>query len=165
MRLVPIFLATLLLGACAGHPVQSPSQPTPPPKAAAEKTKPPARAPSASPVAPPKHAGPSIHFATGSFRIDEDARRLLRDIAGKLKGDIRADVTLVGHTDDLGSTEFDIALAQRRVEAVAAELVALGVSSRQIRRVSYGNEAAAKPCASAACRQAQRRVDVIYSGD
>jgi outer membrane protein OmpA-like peptidoglycan-associated protein len=115
---------------------------------------------------PPPDPASNIFFASGSDTITTAGRLQLSAIAEKMKTKPRADVTLIGHTDDAGSSEFNLALAQRRVEAVAAELQALGISSRQIRRVSYGNEASgAYTCASASCRQNERRVELRWSSD
>ena len=115
---------------------------------------------------PPPDPANNIFFASGSDTITPAGRRQLSLIAEKMKSKPRADVTLIGHTDDAGSSEFNLALAQRRVEAVATELQSFGISSRQIRRVSYGNEASgAYTCASASCRQNERRVELRLSGD
>jgi outer membrane protein OmpA-like peptidoglycan-associated protein len=123
-------------------------------------------APPAAVEPPPPDPASNIFFASGSDTITPAGRRQLSLIAEKMKSKPRADVTLIGHTDDAGSSEFNLALAQRRVEAVAAELQSFGISSRQIRRVSYGNEASgAYTCASASCRQNERRVELRWSGD
>lgn len=161
-------LPALFVAACAGtppkpsamparaHPAAAPALPTTAPAASHPREK--------TPVREEKPAiGDNIFFATGSVRIDEQGRRLLREVVATLKADPRTNITLVGHTDDLGSTEFNIALAQRRVEAVADELAAMGASPRQLRRISYGNEAAPRVCTTPACRQDQRRVEIRYS--
>lgn len=115
---------------------------------------------------PPPDPESNIFFDSGADRIGPVGQRLLQKVAEKLKGKPREDVTLVGHTDDAGSSEFNIALAQKRVEAVAAELQALGVSPRQIRHISYGNEASGPhTCATARCRQNERRVELRLSGN
>ena len=116
------------------------------------------------PAPPPPDPASNIFFASSSDQINPAGKRLLKGVAEKLKGKPRADVTLVGHTDDAGSTEFNIALAQRRVDAVASELESLGVSSRQIRCVSYGDEAPGSiSCAQEICRQQKRRVELKLS--
>ena len=108
----------------------------------------------------------SVFFPIGSNDITNAGRRLLQDIAERMKGRPRMYVTLIGHTDDAGSAEFNIALAQRRVDTVSNELVSLGVSVRQIRRISYGDEAGGGlSCGTEACRQQKRRVELRVSND
>ncbi len=115
---------------------------------------------------PPPDPGSNIFFAPGLDQVSPAGQRQLQLMAEKLKGKPREDITLIGHTDDAGSSEFNIALAQKRVEAVAAELQSLGVSPRQIRRISYGNEASGPhTCASARCRQNERRVELRLSAE
>jgi peptidoglycan-associated lipoprotein len=107
-----------------------------------------------------------VFFPIGSNDITNAGRRLLQDIADRMKGRPRMHVTLIGHTDDAGSAEFNIALAQRRVDTVSSELISLGVSVRQIRRISYGDEAGGGlSCSTEACRQQKRRVELRVSDD
>ncbi len=108
----------------------------------------------------------SVFFPIGSNDITNPGHRLLQDVAERIKGKPRMHVTLIGHTDDAGSAEFNIALAQRRVDTVSSELISLGVSGRQIRRISYGDEAGGGlSCATETCRQQKRRVELRLSDD
>ena len=107
----------------------------------------------------------SIYFTAASDRMEPGSRRRLQEIAERLKGRRRAEVTLIGHSEDKGSSEFGVALAQRRVDAVADALEGLGVPARKIRRISYGNEAAAAECLTEDCRQQLRRVDIRINGE
>lgn len=168
-------LAALLLGACTGMPAAPPARDTsatetrPAPRASTRRAQPaiatPERArPGLVAEPPPPDPASNIFFASGSDRIGPAGRRLLQEMADKLKGKVRVDITLVGHTDDAGSTEFNISLAQKRVEAVANELESMGVSPRQIRRISYGNEASGPTtCGTTICRDRERRVELRLS--
>lgn len=104
----------------------------------------------------------NVYFAAGSTEIDARGRSTLQAWAEKLKANRDQRVALTGHTDHLGSREYNISLGQKRVEEVLRELISLGVWSRQIvRRTSYGNEAVKTPaCRSAECRQTLRRVEL-----
>lgn len=104
----------------------------------------------------------AIFFASGSSRLDADGERKLQRHAARLKTDPKLSVTLVGHTDDLGSRSYNIAIAEQRTTAVAGQLLAAGVRRTQIRRYSMGHEKAAEACRTAACRQKMRRVDLIF---
>lgn len=123
---------------------------------------------STTPIEPGEPALPdtvnSLFFTAGSASLSPEGRRLIQTLAERLKENRRVTVTLVGHSDDTGSTEFDIAMAQRRVDAAAGEFQKAGVLSRQIRRISYGNEAVKTPCTTETCRQRERRVDLVIEG-
>ncbi|HEX5801733.1 MAG TPA: OmpA family protein [Azospira sp.] len=103
-----------------------------------------------------------IYFASGASRIDADGLRKLQLHGARLKDDAKLVVTLVGHTDHLGSRSYNIAIAEQRTTAVASQLLAAGARRTQIRRYSMGNEKVAGGCRTAACRQQMRRVDLIY---
>lgn len=174
-------LSCVLLTSCASSPPLasnnsgSMAQPAARPAATATKSNPPrtviaAARPTLPPLQtlepPPPDPESNIFFDSGSDRISAAGQRLLQKVAEKLKGKPREDITLIGHTDEAGSSEFNIALAQKRVEAVAEVLQSLGVSPRQIRHISYGNEASGPHiCATARCRQNERRVELRLSGN
>lgn len=103
----------------------------------------------------------AIYFAHDSSELPSSARRQLQLVATQFKSGGRKPLTLIGHTSELGSPEFSIALAQRRVEAVANELERLGVPARHIRRISYGSEAEDRNCSAASCEHLDRRVDIV----
>ncbi|KFB69369.1 MAG: Peptidoglycan-associated lipoprotein precursor [Candidatus Accumulibacter vicinus] len=81
----------------------------------------------------------------------------------KLKENPQLVVILVGHTDNLGSAAYNLAVADRRTEAVSDRLRALGVARNQIRRQPVGSEKNSKlKCDSEACRRTMRRVELVY---
>ncbi len=73
-----------------------------------------------------------------------------------------AKVLLEGYTDPRGSREYNIALGERRANAVAAELKANGASADQIRQVSFGAEKLASPGHTEADYALDRRVHLVY---
>jgi len=103
----------------------------------------------------------SIFFAPGAAKINAAGTAKLREHAVRLKANPRLMVTLVGHTDHLGSRSYNLAIAEQRTAAVAEQLASLGVRRTQIRHYGIGNEKAST-CRSADCRQRMRRVDLIY---
>ena len=108
-------------------------------------------------------ASRTVYFAFGDATIDGQAAEVLRQNAQKLKEDPQLVVVLVGHTDNLGSAAFNLAVADRRTEAVSDRLRALGVARNQIRRLPVGSEESTKTkCDSEGCRRTMRRVDLIY---
>jgi outer membrane protein OmpA-like peptidoglycan-associated protein len=103
-----------------------------------------------------------IFFASNATGVDEAGRRKLRAHAERLKANRRLNVTLVGHTDHLGSRSYNLAIAERRTAAVAEVLTSLGVGRTQIRRYGVGSEKLGPPCQTSECRGRMRRVDLIY---
>src|SRR3569623_1221549 len=88
----------------------------------------------------------------------------LNDPASPLaqRGDVR--VTLEGHTDERGSREYNIALGERRANAVRDMMTLLGVSAGQISTVSYGEERPAMLGSDESAYAKNRRVEIVYAG-
>ena len=67
-----------------------------------------------------------------------------------------------GNTDDRGTAEYNLALGQRRSEAVKRALISQGVSESQIEAVSFGKEKPANPAQTEAAFKENRRADFVY---
>ena len=141
----------------AGADTESPlkSQPqahrTPVPPAIAEPTE-------------PEFKGPQVVFAPGSSEVPRTASPTLDDVAVKLKSDPLVNVVLVSHTEDLGSSEFSVAVATRCAQAVSQALIKRGARPSQIRMQPRGHsKTAARQCTTAACKKQMRRVDIVMS--
>ncbi len=107
----------------------------------------------------------SIYFDYDSFVVKEEYRPILEAHAGYLLAKKDAHVILQGNTDDRGSREYNLALGQKRAEAVRKALAVLGVSDAQLEAVSFGEE---KPRAEGDTEEAyaeNRRVDVVYTDE
>lgn len=104
----------------------------------------------------------SIFFLPASAVVDAAGQRKLVEHAARLKADPSRSVTLVGHTDDLGSPSYNLAIAEQRINAVFAILRAQGVPVTQLRRYGMGSEAMSRACRSAECRALMRRVELDY---
>ena len=85
----------------------------------------------------------TVYFDYDRSEIREDARAALRQNADKLNAGNLGTVTVEGHCDERGSTEYNLALGERRANAVKRYLVDLGVPSNNLRTVSFGEERAA----------------------
>jgi outer membrane protein OmpA-like peptidoglycan-associated protein len=70
--------------------------------------------------------------------------------------------TLVGHTDDLGSASYNLAIAEQRVSSVYQLLRKHGVPRKQLLRYAVGREKVARACGSRECRAKMRRVEFVY---
>ncbi len=108
-------------------------------------------------------AGPNIvYFDYDSFEIKSEYVPVLENQANYLRADAKRKAMLEGHTDERGGREYNLALGQRRSEAVAKRLVLLGVSGNQIEAVSFGKEKPAVEGSSEASWAKNRRVEVKY---
>ncbi|KGY12818.1 lipoprotein [Vibrio tubiashii] len=82
----------------------------------------------------------TIYFAFDNSTIAGDYEEMLAAHAAYLTKDPALKVKIEGHADERGTPEYNIALGERRAEAVAKYLQALGVQADQIDVVSYGEE-------------------------
>lgn len=82
----------------------------------------------------------TIYFAFDNSTIAGDYEEMLAAHAAYLSKNPALRVTIEGHADERGTPEYNIALGERRAQAVANYLQALGVQADQISIVSYGEE-------------------------
>ncbi|MGM0449939.1 MAG: peptidoglycan-associated lipoprotein Pal [Pseudomonadota bacterium] len=104
----------------------------------------------------------TIYFDFDSSEIRRESRSVLEAHAAYLAEDEDASVVLEGHTDERGSSEYNMALGERRAESVARFLRVNDVSEDQIETVSYGEE---KPAVDESDEEAwaeNRRVEINY---
>ena len=124
----------------------------------------------AKPVLDPKDpksplAERKVLFDYDSFAIRDEYRTLLENHAQYLKDNKQVKVILQGNTDERGSPEYNIALGQRRAEAVMQALSLLGVPDGQMEAVSFGEE---KPIAEGhdeAAWSQNRRTEIAYPNE
>jgi len=104
-----------------------------------------------------------FYFGTNLSDITALSYGGLNAHAQYLKGNSQAKLQISGHTDERGTREFNLALGERRANAVARYLVGLGVPAGQLSVVSYGKE---KPAADGSDEEAwakNRRVELDYT--
>jgi peptidoglycan-associated lipoprotein len=104
----------------------------------------------------------SVYFDLDSYTVKSSDQATLSAHASYLKSNKEQKIIIQGNTDDLGTTEYNLALGQKRSEAVRKVLSLLGVSESQMEAVSFGKE---KPKASGtddASRSENRRADIVY---
>jgi peptidoglycan-associated lipoprotein len=103
-----------------------------------------------------------VYFSFDSAEILPESQTIISKNARVLTGNTRIITQLEGHTDERGSREYNIALGERRANAVRQAMIATGVSPQQIRVVSYGEE---RPAAAGQSEQSyalNRRVEIVY---
>jgi peptidoglycan-associated lipoprotein len=81
-----------------------------------------------------------VYFDFDSFVVKDEFRPVVEANAKQLNGDRKKKVVIEGHTDERGGREYNLALGQKRAEAVAKSLTLLGVQDTQVEAVSYGEE-------------------------
>jgi len=81
-----------------------------------------------------------VFFDFDSSTLDSEARNVLQRQAEWLLANPDVTVTIEGHADERGTREYNLALGERRANAVKRYLVNLGVSSSRISTISYGKE-------------------------
>jgi peptidoglycan-associated lipoprotein len=101
-----------------------------------------------------------IYFALDSYVVRDEDRGVIDSNARWLNADRKRAMLLEGHTDERGGSEYNLALGQRRAEAVARALVLLGVKDGQLESVSYGKEHPAVSGSNEAAWARNRRVEL-----
>ena len=82
----------------------------------------------------------SVYYEFDQYDVKAEYRRLVEQHAAWLRGNPRARLIIVGNTDERGTSEYNLALGQRRAESVTKMLVLMGAREEQIEAVSFGKE-------------------------
>jgi peptidoglycan-associated lipoprotein len=103
-----------------------------------------------------------VFFDYDSFVVRADARPIIENHARFLQANKQRKANLEGHTDERGGREYNLALGQKRAEAVRQALSLLGVPESQLEAVSYGKEKPAAQGSSESDLAKNRRVEIRY---
>ena len=82
----------------------------------------------------------SVYYEFDSYDVKPEYRPLIESHARWLRANPKARLTVEGNTDEWGSREYNVALGQRRAEAVTRMMVLMGVKPEQIEAISFGKE-------------------------
>jgi peptidoglycan-associated lipoprotein len=104
--------------------------------------------------------GRVVYFDYDSFVVKDEFRGLIDGHAKVLAANRSKRVVIEGHTDERGGREYNLALGQKRAEAVARSLALLGASDSQIEAVSFGEERPAVEGHDEAAWARNRRAEV-----
>lgn len=104
----------------------------------------------------------SIYFDFDSFVIRDEFRGTVEAHSRYLLDNRNRRVVIQGNTDDRGSREYNLALGQKRAEAVRRAMSALGVAEAQMEAVSFGEERPRATGADEASYAENRRADLVY---
>jgi peptidoglycan-associated lipoprotein len=104
---------------------------------------------------------PAIYFDYDSSSIRRDQRSIVEANASELKTSGTQRVVLAGHCDERGSDEYNLALGERRANAVRKHLIDLGIEGSRLDTVSYGEDQPAVAGSSESAWRMNRRVEFL----
>jgi peptidoglycan-associated lipoprotein len=103
----------------------------------------------------------TVYFDFDSFVVKDEFRPIIEANAKALAADRRKHVAVEGHTDERGGREYNLALGQKRAEAVAKSMTLLGANDNQIEAVSFGEERPAVQGNDEAAWAKNRRAEIM----
>jgi len=162
----------LALAGCSSTPVTPPA----PAPAPAPVVQAPAPAPAPAPVAQvakvelPEHLDPkslistqrSVYFDYDNFAVKSDYDAMLQRHGAYLVKNAQLAVKVEGNADERGSAEYNLALGQKRAEAVVKALNTYGVRDGQMEAISWGKERPKATGHDEASWAQNRRADIAY---
>jgi peptidoglycan-associated lipoprotein len=187
--LVCVFVFTFLTTGCskkyvvkeevAGRPApvveakkEAPPAPAPPPKV--EEAKPPAPPPAPAPapkVEPARPPAPEpidlsalrVQFAFDDYSLSTKSKENLKTLANWMKKSETAKIQVEGHTCDIGTNEYNLALSERRAIIAKKYLEDLGISSTRVSVIGYGEEKPLLPNSNETNRSKNRRDEFVMA--
>ena len=173
MKKITVVLATLMLAACASAPKTTSTQQssaTATPESANTRTL------SAAEIEARRLAEEraqmqaqmqalqqqSVYFDFDQFSVKPEFAGTIQRQADFMKSHSKDVVTLEGNADERGSQEYNLALGEKRADAVSKNLVMLGVPASSLKTSSYGEEKPRLSCHEERCWKENRRVDFAH---
>ena len=109
------------------------------------------------------NVGDRVYFGFDNASLDSTARQTLDRQGDWLQQFPEIQIMVEGHTDERGTTEYNLALGERRAAEVKNYLTALGVSPSRILTISYGEERPADPGHDETAYQLNRRAVTVVN--
>jgi peptidoglycan-associated lipoprotein len=103
----------------------------------------------------------TVYFDYDSSALTNQSRNQIKSNIQYLKANKGVNITIEGHCDDRGSTEYNLALGERRANAVRDFMVNLGISQKRLRTISYGEERPAKSGSGESAWSKNRRSEFV----
>jgi peptidoglycan-associated lipoprotein len=143
-----------------------PPAPMAPPKEEVKPAPPPAPAPKVE-AAPAVEAidlvGLRLQFAFDDYSLSTKSKENLEKLAGWMKKAPDAKIQIEGHTCDIGTSEYNLALGERRASSAKTYLENLGIASGRISTISYGEERPLVPNKDEGNRSMNRRDEFVMA--
>ena len=109
---------------------------------------------------PPARMDNVILFDFDSYVVKDEYRNIVDAHAKMLTADRKRRISVEGHTDERGGREYNLALGQKRAEAVAKSMTLMGANDSQIEAVSFGKERPAVQGSDEAAWAKNRRAEL-----
>jgi peptidoglycan-associated lipoprotein len=107
----------------------------------------------------------SVYFDYDSYVVKDEFQALLAAHGKFLAANAKMKMLIQGNADERGSREYNLALGQKRADAVRKALALLGAREDQLEAVSLGEEKPACSESTEECWAKNRRGDMLYSGE
>ena len=104
----------------------------------------------------------SIYFDLDSYTVKDEFKPVIEAHARYLSSNKARKIVIQGNTDERGGREYNLALGQKRAEAVRRSLSLLGVTETQMEAVSFGKEKPKALGSDEAAWAENRRADIVY---
>ena len=105
----------------------------------------------------------SVFFDFDDFTVKSGNEDMLAKQARFLQSESGDHLVLQGNSDERGGIEYNLALGQKRADAVRQALVLLGAPASRIETVSFGEEKPRATCHDESCWSQNRRVDFVHA--
>ena len=104
----------------------------------------------------------SVYFDFDQFVIKPQFESVIQQQAEFTKKTPADSVMIEGNCDERGSSEYNLALGQRRAEVVRKAMAIFGAADSRLEAISFGKEKPRAVCHEESCWQENRRVDVVH---
>ncbi|HQA10017.1 peptidoglycan-associated lipoprotein Pal [Zoogloea sp.] len=104
----------------------------------------------------------SVYFGFDQYAVDAKYRDVVKQHSDFIAAHATDTVMIQGNADERGSREYNLALGQKRAEAVRKALTLLGVADSRLEAVSFGSEKPRETCHEERCWAENRRVDLQH---
>jgi len=105
-----------------------------------------------------------VHFEYDQATLTPESRQILQKKAAFLQKHPEVQITIEGHCDQRGSSDYNLALGQRRADSVKTYLEDLGIAGNRMATVSYGKEQPLDPGMNEAAFARNRRAHLVIGG-
>jgi peptidoglycan-associated lipoprotein len=162
-----LFLALTITG-CAKKPAEQTKEVAPAQTQQGTQVSPPSEQ-SKGEVAPPTPAvepvafDKKIYFDFDMYTLTPESTAALNELIAFMKSNVNLKVKIEGNCDERGTTEYNVALGERRAKAAQDYIISQGIDPAKVSAISYGKEKPADPGHDEAAWAKNRRDEFVFS--
>ena len=145
----------------APPPPEPPASPPPPPPPSSPPPPAPPPPPPPPPAPPREYAFEDVHFDFDRYTLRPGATRILDEAVAAMNDDADLSLEIEGHTCNIGTSEYNQALGERRAGAVHDYLTSRGIPAGRLRTVTFGEERPMHDNAREETRRLNRRAALV----